>query len=58
MRAGIKQICPGAEATQLITWNIQWFCGLDDVVRVERIVDEALAMADFDVLCLQQVAVR
>ena len=30
---------------QLITWNVQWFCGLDDVVSVERIVDEARAMA-------------
>lgn len=43
---------------QLITWNVQWFCGLDDVVSVERIVDEARAMADFDVLCLQEVAVN
>ena len=42
----------------LITWNVQWFCGLDDVVSVERIVDEARAMADFDVLCLQEVAVN
>ena len=24
---------------QLITWNVQWFCGLDDVVNVGRIVD-------------------
>ena len=43
---------------QLITWNVQWFCGLDDVVSVERIVDAARAMADFDVLCLQEVAVH
>ena len=43
---------------QLITWNVQWFCGLDDVVSVQRIVDEARAMADFDVLCLQEVAVN
>jgi endonuclease/exonuclease/phosphatase family metal-dependent hydrolase len=43
---------------RLITWNVQWFCGLDDVVSVERIVDEARAMADFDVLCLQEVAVN
>lgn len=42
---------------QLITWNVQWFCGLDDVVSVERIVREARAMADFDVLCLQEVAI-
>ena len=42
---------------KLITWNVQWFCGLDDVVSVERVVDEARAMADFDVLCLQEVAI-
>ena len=43
---------------KLITWNVQWFCGLDGVVNVERVVDEARAMADFDVLCLQEVAVN
>jgi endonuclease/exonuclease/phosphatase family metal-dependent hydrolase len=42
---------------KLITWNVQWFCGLDDVVSVERVLQEAHAMADFDVLCLQEVAV-
>lgn len=40
----------------LITWNVQWFCGLDNVVSVERVVAHARAMADFDVLCLQAVA--
>ncbi len=43
---------------RLITWNVQWFCGLDDVVSVERVVNEARAMADFDVLCLQEVAIN
>ena len=43
---------------KLITWNVQWFCGLDDSVSVERIVHEARTMADFDVLCLQEVAVN
>lgn len=42
---------------KLITWNVQWFCGLDGAVSVERVVSEARAMADFDVLCLQEVAV-
>ncbi len=42
----------------LITWNVQWFCGLDGVVDVARVLDEARAMADFDVLCLQEVAVN
>ena len=43
---------------KLITWNVQWFCGLDGVVSVERVLREARAMADFDVLCLQEVAVN
>ena len=41
---------------KLITWNTQWCCGLDGRVSVERIVSEAHAMADFDVLCLQEIA--
>lgn len=43
---------------RLITWNVQWFCGLDGTIDVERVVDHARAMADFDVLCLQEVAVN
>lgn len=42
----------------LITWNVQWFCGLDNHVSVERVVAHARSMADFDVLCLQEVAVH
>jgi endonuclease/exonuclease/phosphatase family metal-dependent hydrolase len=41
---------------KLITWNIQWARGTDDRVDPRRIVDHARAMADFDVLCLQEVA--
>ncbi|MEJ8851790.1 endonuclease/exonuclease/phosphatase family protein [Variovorax rhizosphaerae] len=41
---------------QLITWNTQWCRGLDGVVSAQRIVDGARAMADFDVLCLQEIA--
>jgi endonuclease/exonuclease/phosphatase family metal-dependent hydrolase len=43
---------------KLITWNVQWFCGLDGRVDVARVVNHARAMADFDVLCLQEVAVN
>lgn len=43
---------------RLITWNVQWFCGLDERVDLQRVVDHARAMADFDVLCLQEVAVN
>lgn len=40
----------------LITWNIQWGRGCDGVVNLRRIVDTARSLADFDVLCLQEVA--
>ncbi|MDQ2733966.1 MAG: endonuclease/exonuclease/phosphatase family protein [Pseudomonadota bacterium] len=41
---------------KLVTWNIQWCLGCDGRVDPERIVAEARAFADFDVLCLQEVA--
>jgi len=41
---------------KLVTWNIQWCLGVDGRVAPRRIVDEARAFADFDVLCLQEVA--
>ena len=40
----------------LITWNIQWGRGCDGVVDLRRVVDTARRLADFDVLCLQEVA--
>ena len=50
---------------QLVTWNVQWCCGLDGVVEPARIVQHALGMgavegeatSGVDVLCLQEVAV-
>ena len=41
---------------RLITWNIQWGRGCDGRVDLKRIVDHARALADFDVLNLQEVA--
>lgn len=41
---------------RLVTWNTQWCKGLDGVVSVERIIDGARALADFDVLCLQEIS--
>lgn len=41
---------------KLITWNIQSCRGCDGRVSPERIVEHARALADFDVLCLQEVA--
>jgi endonuclease/exonuclease/phosphatase family metal-dependent hydrolase len=43
---------------QLVTWNTQWCCGLDGIVSPERIVQGARALADFDVLCLQEIAMN
>jgi endonuclease/exonuclease/phosphatase family metal-dependent hydrolase len=43
---------------KLVTWNAQWCCGLDGVVDPRRIVDGARALVDFDVLCLQEIAVN
>lgn len=41
---------------KLITWNIQWGLGMDGRLDLARIVAEARRFADFDVLCLQEVA--
>ena len=40
----------------LITWNIQWARGADGVVNPRRIIRVCREMADFDVLCFQEVA--
>ena len=40
----------------LITWNVQWCRGVDGRVDPARIVAEAKALADFDVLCVQEIA--
>ena len=41
---------------KLITWNVQWCRGVDARVDPARIVTEARRLADFDVLCLQEIA--
>ena len=41
---------------KLITWNVQWCRGVDGVVDPARIVAEARRLADFDVLCVQEIA--
>lgn len=40
----------------LITWNIQWGRGVDGRVDLGRIVRKAREIADFDVICMQEVA--
>jgi endonuclease/exonuclease/phosphatase family metal-dependent hydrolase len=41
---------------KLVTWNVQWCLGCDGRLDPARIVADARAFADFDVLCLQEVA--
>jgi endonuclease/exonuclease/phosphatase family metal-dependent hydrolase len=41
---------------KLVTWNVQWCRGMDGIVDPQRIAEQARALADFDVLCLQEVA--
>lgn len=41
---------------RLLTWNTQWCRGIDGRVNPARIVREARALCDFDVLCLQEIA--
>ncbi len=41
---------------KLISWNIQRGRGLRDTCSVERVVADARRIADFDVLCLQEVS--
>ena len=43
---------------RLLSWNIQWGRGMDGRVDLARIGSEIRAMADFDVICLQEVAVN
>ena len=40
------------------TWNVQWCRGIDGVVDPQRIARTARELADFDVLCLQEVAIN
>lgn len=41
---------------RVLTWNIQWGLGVDGRVDLARIVATARGIADFDVLCLQEVS--
>lgn len=43
---------------KLLTWNVQWFRGVDGVVDVDRVIAHARGLCDFDVLCLQEVSVH
>lgn len=43
---------------KILTWNVQWFKGLDDVVDMARVIKHAQSMADFDAICMQEVSVH
>jgi len=43
---------------KLLSWNIQWGRGLDGRVDLARILGTIHQLGDFDVLCLQEVAVN
>jgi len=43
---------------RVVTWNTQWCKGNDGLVSPFRIVDGAKSLGDFDVLCLQEIAVN
>ena len=43
---------------KVVTYNVQWFKGLDNVVDIARVLNVAREMADFDALCMQEVAVN
>ena len=42
----------------LLSWNIQWGRGLDRQVDLPRILRTIAGIGDFDVICLQEVAVN
>jgi endonuclease/exonuclease/phosphatase family metal-dependent hydrolase len=43
---------------RLLSWNIQWGRGLDGRVDLARILETIRRLGDFDVVCLQEVAVN
>ena len=43
---------------KLLSWNIQWGRGIDGCVDLKRIVRTIRQSGDFDVICLQEVAVN
>jgi endonuclease/exonuclease/phosphatase family metal-dependent hydrolase len=40
----------------LLTWNVQWFRGLDRRVDAARVIAHARSLTDFDLLCVQELA--
>ena len=43
---------------QLFSWNIQWGRGMDGRVDLPRIIETIHRLGDFDIICLQEVAIN
>jgi len=43
---------------RLLTWNIQWGQGMDGRVDLGRVARDLRGIGEFDVVCLQEVAVN
>lgn len=43
---------------RLLSWNIQWGRGIDGRVDLQRIIETIHRLGDFDVICLQEVAIN
>ncbi len=46
------------EKMKLLSWNIQWGRGMDGQVDLSRILHTIHQIGDFDVICLQEVAIN
>lgn len=44
------------DTLKLVTWNIRWGLGIDNIVNVDRAIEQVKQFTDFDILCLQEVA--
>lgn len=44
------------DTLKLITWNIRWGRGLDNMLDLDRTIAHVKRFSDFDILCLQEVA--
>lgn len=42
----------------IVTWNTQWCKGIDGLVSPERMIAGARSLLDFDVICLQEIAIN
>src|ERR1700682_6387728 len=48
-------VADGDLKMRLISWNVQWGRNAEGDVNLARTIDEARRIADFDVLCMQEI---